>query len=318
MNIYKKFFIKTVSIFLISMIIIPFALISWIDYMVGRHIYSRTAEYINFLITQKQEKAKEFDQKGNKILIFSGSNTLYGVNSKYIYEKTGLPVVNFGIHMGLEDYIFYEAKKILKSGDTVIMPLEYSIYKEENSTIPAQLAEYIVTYGRDYFKDLSIIQKLGLSFYLVKLIITYHKIDADPLDDELINQTNEFGDFIANKGNIPDIQNNRKYITISQAIPKSYNKFSIYKFINFCRENNIKLYATTPFAYHTETYTQDEINAFNKIKSFYEENGVEFIGDIKSGSIYDEKYIYDFGYHANDEGQKIRSDYLISVLENLK
>ncbi len=315
---YKKFFIKTMLIFLISMIVIPTGLICWIDHMVGRHVYSRTAEYINYLIEQKSAKAKEFDKSGNKIIIFSGSNTLYGVNAKYIHEKTQLPVVNYGIHMGLENYIFYEAQKILKSGDIVFMPLEYSIYKKDSSTIPAQLAEYIVTYGKDYYKDATIIQKLGLSFYLIKLIITYHKIDADPLDDTLKSQTNEFGDFVANVGNVPDIQNNRKYITITEDIPKSNDNFALYNFIKFCQNNNVKLYAMAPFSYHSNDFSEAEKTAFNKIKAFYASNGVEFIGDMKSGCVYDEKLIYDFGYHANDKGQKFRSDYLIDLFENLK
>lgn len=318
MQKYKKFFITTIVIFIISMIIIPAVLIKWVDYMIGRHVYSQTANYVNYLITQKNNKAKEFDKLGNnKILIFSGSNTLYGVNTKYIHEKTGLPIVNYGIHAGLEDYIFDEAKKILLPGDTVIMPLEYSLYKERGSTIPAQLAEYLVTYGKDYFDKATIIQKLGLSFYLVKLIITYHKIDAAPLDTKLLSQTNDFGDFIANKGNIENIRQDKKFIYVSENIPKTYNNFPLYDFIQFCKNNKIRLIATTPFNYHKDNFSNEEINAFNTIKAFYVQNGVEFFGDIKSGSVFNEHLVYDYGYHANAEGQKIRSDYFIKMLDSL-
>ena len=256
-------------------------------------------------------------KKGKRLYFFSGSNTLYGVNSKYIHEKTGLPVINFGIHMGLENYIFYEAQKILKPGDIVIMPLEFSIYKKDSDTVPAQLAEYLVTYGKDYCKNLSIIQKLGLSFYLVKLIITYHKLDADKLDEKILGQTNDFGDFTANKGNIPDIQNNRKYIYITQEIPKENTNFALYDFIQFCKKNKIKLYATMPFHYHKKDYADSEINAYNKIRSFYEKNDIPMLGDMKTGAVYDEKLIYDFGYHANDKGQRKHSDNMIKLLSGL-
>lgn len=317
MKKYKTFFIKTLVIILIAMIVIPAALVNWIDYMIGRHNYSKTADYINFLINQKIEKAKEYDQQGKKILFFSGSNSLYGINSKYIHEQTGLPVLNFGLHMGLEHYIFYEAEKILKPGDIVIMPLEFVAYQQDKNTIPSQLAEYLVTYGKEYCKDLTVIQKLGLSFYLVKLIITYHKLDADKLDDKILSQTNEFGDFVANEGNLPNIATARKYIYISEQIPKDYKDFSLYNFIQFCKKNNIKLYATTPFYYHTNEYSDAEINAFNNIVSFYEKNGVEFLGDMKTGAVFEEKLIYDFGYHANDEGQKLHSDKMIKFLSGL-
>ncbi|MGN0006198.1 MAG: hypothetical protein ACI37Z_09560 [Candidatus Gastranaerophilaceae bacterium] len=317
MKNYKTFFIKTFIIFLISIIVIPTALIFWIDFMVGHHNYSKTADYVHFLITQKREKASEYDKLGNKIVVVSGSNTLYGLNSKEIYEKTKLPVVNFGIHAGFEHYIFNEAEKILKSGDIVILPLEYSLYKEDSKTVPAQLAEYIVSYGKDYMKELTPIQKLGLSFYLIKLIITYHSLEAPPLDENTLSQTNEFGDFIANKGIVPDIQNNRKYVQISQNIPTSNKNFSLYNFIQFCQKNNIKLYATTPCIYHTESFTEKEIQDFEIIKNFYKTNNVEFIGDYNSGTLKDEKLIYDFGYHANDAGQEIRTNELLKLIQSI-
>lgn len=318
MQKYKNFFIKTFVIFLTAIIIIPAALINWVNYMVGRHVYSKTAAYVNYLISQKNQKAQEFDKIGNKILIFSGSNTLYGINAKYIHEQTGLPVVNYGIHAGLEDYIFEEAKKILKSGDTVIMPLEYSLYKERNSTIPSQLAEYLVTYGKDYLKDATLIQKLGLSFYLVKLIITYHKLDAAPLEEKLLAQTNEFGDFVANEGCIQNIKEDKKFIVVSQNIPKKYDNFPLYDFIKFCQNNNVRLIATTPFNYHREQFSDKEYEAFNIIKDFYIQNNIEFYGNIDSSSVFDPKYVYDYGYHANTEGQKIRSDYFIKMLNVIK
>lgn len=317
MQKYKKFFIKTLIIFLAAIIIIPAVLINWVDYMVGRHVYSKTAAYVNYLISQKNQKALEFDKIGSKILIFSGSNTLYGINAKYIHEQTGLPVVNYGIHAGLEDYIFEEAKKILKSGDTVIMPLEYSLYKERNSTIPSQLAEYIVTYGKDYLKDTTLVQKLGLSFYLVKHIITHHKLDADPLEKELLAQTNEFGDFIVNEGCVQNIREDKKFISVSQNIPQKYDNFPLYDFIKFCQNNNVRLIATTPFNYHKEQFTDKEHEAFDIIKNFYLQNGVEFIGNISSGSVFDSKYVYDYGYHANSEGQQIRSDKFIKLFTSL-
>lgn len=318
MKEYKKFFITTLIVLVASMIIIPAGLISWIDFMTGRHHYSKTADYINYLIEQKNSKAREFDEKyGYKIVFFSGSNTLYGINSKYIHEKTKLPVVNYGIHMGLEQYIFYEVEKILNPGDIVIMPLEYTMYKSDSSTIPAQLAEYLVTYGKDYSSKLTPLQKIGLSFYLIKLIITYHKIEADPLDKETLAQTNDFGDFVANKGVVKDIQNNRKYITITQDIPDKYKNLAVYDFIKFCKKNDITLFATTPFSYHKPTFTEKERENFEKIKTFYEKNGVDFIGDIDTGCVFEENKVYDFGYHANDAGQKLRSDYFINILGNL-
>lgn len=316
MKKYKTFFIKTLIIFIISIIIIPTALIFWIDFMVGRHKYSQTASYMNYLITQKNAKAAEYDKTGNKIVILSGSNTLYGFNSKYIHDKYNLPVLNYGLHAGFEHYIFYEAQKILKSGDTVILPLEYGLYKEDSRSVPAQLAEYLVSYGKDYIKtNLTPVQKLGLSFYLVKLIIKNHSLDAQQLSEKILSQTNDFGDFTDNKGYVQDKQNIKKHIKITQNIPVSNKNFTLFKFIEFCKQNNIKLYATTPLTYHSKSFTDKEIKDFELIKDFYNKNGIEFLGTYTSGAFYDENFIYDFGYHANDKGQMLRSEKLAEFIQ---
>lgn len=317
MQKYKKFFIRTFIIFIISMIVFPLSFLLWIDYMIGRHHYSKTADYVNYLIEQKKQIAKKYDAKGKKIVFLSGSNTLYGINSKYMHEKTGLPILNYGLHAGFEHYIFYESKKILKSGDIVVLPLEFSLYKKDADTIPAQLAEYLVTYGHDYYKDLSLVQKLGLSFYLIKLIITYHKLDADKLDETILSQTNDYGDFVSNKGNLPNIKKEKKYISITAAIPQNNKNFSLYDFIQFCKKNNIKVYATLPYHYHKQEYTESEKSAYENIRSFYEKNGIQMLGDIKSGAVYEEDLVYDFGYHANDIGQKLHSDRMIKLLSSI-
>lgn len=314
MKKYKQFFIKTLIIFLITMIVIPASLICWLEYMIGRHNYSKTADYTNYLIVKKTEKAREYDKHGKKIVFFSGSNSLYGINTKQIHQETGLPVLNFGIHMGLEHYIFIEAKKILKPNDIVIMPLEFTYYKKNSETIPSQLAEYLVTYGKDYCKSLNIPQKLGLSFYLAKLIITYHKLNADKLTEKELSQINNYGDFIDNQETINNLQENKKFIEINDNLPKTYEDLAVYDFIQFCKNNNIKLYATMPFHNHKKEYLESEIKAFDNIKSFYENNGVKFLGDLHTGAVYDEKMIYDYGYHANQKGQKVNTEKMLKLL----
>ena len=312
MKNYKKFFIGTLIILIILVILIPSVLIKWTDFMTGRHHYSQTADYINYLIEQKNAKAQEFDEKyGNKIVFFSGSNTLYGINSKYMHQKSNLPIINYGISMGLEHYIFDEVKKILKSGDIVIMPLEFSLYRKNNLSVSPQLAEYLITYGKDYVQKLSPMQKLRLSFYLIKTIMINGKLEADKLDEDILSRTNDFGDFTANKGTS---EKNVQSIYITEAIPAKYDNFALYDFINFCKGNYITLFATAPFFYHQENFSENEKEAFEKIKSFYSKNGIDFIGETDTISVKDKSLLYDGGYHANDKGQKIRSDYFLKLI----
>ena len=62
--------------------------------------------------------------------------------------------------------------------------------------------------------------------------------------------------------------------------------------------------------------SSDEMKAFENIKKFYDEQGVFFIGDITSGSYNDKLLFNDTGYHTNEKGTKLRTDWFIeNILE---
>ncbi len=52
---------------------------------------------------------------------------MFGMRTKDISEKLKIPAYNLAVHAGLGlDFILDDAKKTLKSGDVVILPLEYN------------------------------------------------------------------------------------------------------------------------------------------------------------------------------------------------
>ena len=63
--------------------------------------------------------------------------------------------------------------------------------------------------------------------------------------------------------------------------------------------------------YHSKEFTPEEEIAFNNIKLFYKKHGVYFIGDMKSGSLYDINLFHDTNAHTNTKGTKIRTDWII-------
>ena len=314
MKEYKLFFIKTIIIFLGLIILIPAIFINIGECYIGKHVYSKAAAHVRYWIDAKLIRANELNKQGNKIVFLSGSSLMYGFNSKYAYEKTHLPVLNMGIHAAFGSYIYDLAKLVLKDGDIVILAIECPYYEEEKETnIQGPFAEYIISYDNNYYKKSDVRKKFGLSLFLIQQylknpLIIYEK---ELVDEDYKKQVNDFGDFVGNKGTAELFKAHAKPQVITENIPEKYEIFELYKFIKYCREHDITVYAIMPVMYHSKTYTPEEEIAYNHINDFYKKQGVYFIGDIKSGSMYDVNLFHDTSAHPNTDGAKIRTDWII-------
>lgn len=93
------------------------------------------AEYwVREMMVIKQHIAKEYDGQ-KKIIIASGSNSLFGIDAKRLGEDLGIPVINFGLHAGLPlATILNAASSAAKKGDVIILPLESEYYQGNGLT----------------------------------------------------------------------------------------------------------------------------------------------------------------------------------------
>jgi hypothetical protein len=65
---------------------------------------------------------------GPRMIFVGGSNLAFGLDSKRIAERTGLAVINCGLHAGLGlQFMLNQAAKYLKDGDIVVLSPEYGI-----------------------------------------------------------------------------------------------------------------------------------------------------------------------------------------------
>ncbi len=320
MKQYKQFLIDTLitTIALITVILLMLLIIGKV--FVGKNVYTKGAANIHYWITVKNNRAKELDKKGNKIVFLSGSNALHGLDSKYASQKTGLPVLNYGIHAAFDTYMFKMGKDILKSGDIVVLPLEFTYYMRENTSIlQSPFAEYIISYMPDYYKKADFVQKMRISIFLVQTFLKQPKLNYDNNKDEseFIVQLNDYGDYVNHKGTTDQFLQNISKTQIAQFIPKDNKNFPLYDFIQYCKENNIKVYAIMPNYYHGKEFSKREIDDFYKIKSFYTKQGVKFIGEVGDGA-YDDKYLfYDTGFHTNEKGTRLRTEWIIKNVLSL-
>ena len=94
MKNYKKFFINTLLYFFVSIAVFSVFLLIIGYTFIGKNVYTPNAAHINYWVSVKNQRADVLDKKGNKIVFCSGSNTLFGFNSKYAEQVTGLSILN--------------------------------------------------------------------------------------------------------------------------------------------------------------------------------------------------------------------------------
>jgi hypothetical protein len=90
-----------------------------------------------------------------KLLLVGGSATLFGISAREIESETGRRTINLGCHAALGSaYMLYEAQRVAKPGDTVLLVLEYELYnhgKLDRDWSDVLLLDYIVARAPDYY-----------------------------------------------------------------------------------------------------------------------------------------------------------------------
>ncbi len=155
---YKQRIILFFSIVLFSFLL----LITTLFFCIAHDFHLPMSYWIKEAINIKEHVSNAIAKP--KILIVSGSNSLYGICSPLLKEKINKEIVNFGFTyvMPLEFY-FGIIKNNAKPNDIVIMPLEYKFYTRDNSFSIHQIKN-LTTWGTEYIKEFSTDQIFKLLF----------------------------------------------------------------------------------------------------------------------------------------------------------
>lgn len=301
--------------FLSGIILIPSLLISLGYCFIGKYVYTLGARNIKYWVDIKNKRAQELTAKGNKIIFLSGSNTLHGLDSKRASEETGLPVLNYGLHGAFASYIFELGKQIAHKGDIIVMPLEFEYYSNENNpNHQSPYLEYLISYLPEEFQKANLYEKFVISTFLVQnwLLKPTFNLKKNEITTEFEGQLNEYGDYIDHEGTEEKFLKSLNTVKrITADIPKDLKNYPLYNFIQYCKENDIKLYAMLPNYYRPKDFTKEEMKAYSDIIDFYREQDVPFIG-LPESSYFTEKTMFkDTIYHTNEVGTKIRTDWII-------
>lgn len=305
--------------------------------------YIPTEYWIRDVYTLKHHIAKNI--KENKIVIISGSNGLFGIDSSLIENITGKKTLNMSAHAGLSlDFILEPRKLFLKKGDIAVLPLELECYRQKTLYNDLTL-EAVITWDRKYYDDLSPWKKIefisscsplrvaaGLfqkyirrqkryTLSSAKIIAaaknSWNKGDKKLKPGALYQNIDRFGDIIENKGTTNKIKAVGYGGMASPAWEiSSHSKKGISSFVNYCRENEIQVFFTWPSTLKSKRFDLNNRiikSNLNKIKRFLNGLTVPVLGEPKDFH-FERKYFFDTHYHLNRVGREIRTRRLITFL----
>lgn len=274
-----------------------------------------------------QKKSKYANSiKKNKLVFTAGSNVLYGINTSYIEKKMGIPTVNQAVNVNLKtDYILYQAKKILKRGDVIVIPMEYENITWDGETTKVR-RDYFLTYDRGFFwKHVPLFEKYNM-IYSIPIEDVYSafkdrkKVFKEPKIGEGYNSTtlNKNGDETYKKGTKKELYTKKIKFFNAEKFKETKSLKLIKNFSIWCNQHDIKLIMAFPnIIDRKELHSKKHIQYFKNLMQYYKDNNIDFIGK-PTDSIYPTNYFYDTLYHLNIEGSKVRTMQIIKLLKKSK
>lgn len=302
--------------------------------------------WIREMIVIKHDIASKYKNK-NKIIVMSGSSTLFSIDTNMLTKELNLPSINYGLMVGLPiETIFNEIKKVVKTGDIIILPLEPDYYcKEENNGFREFEIRNAIAWNYEYWNQLNIIEKISSVIFMnarfpievlkskwsqiVNPEILKQRLEA--LDDGLIlkkfnDESKKIDENIYSIYNVDSLGNIRNTNDSTyQGSPrradvdikiceKTYNR--LLKFTTEMKDNGVRIY----FA-HTPYVKLDDLD-YKKIKDTGEEfnKKISVIApmlDNKEELLFPLSSFLNTELHLNSIGRKDRTQNLIKSL-NIK
>ncbi len=283
-----------------------------------------SSEWIEQAYDLKKNRASSFSVP--KILIVSGSGSLFGYNSQKIEEALNKPVINFGVAVGLRlPYILEQTKSVLSKGDIVILPIEYYLFGDPHE-YTTTLLDYIVSRDPAYFNALPLFEKVNVIFRLpLNRLLSGIKNKIKPTwypckGLYCIENMSPWGDQInidPEQRTAFDIERLRAWqdTIIYPGITKRTKK-TLADFQAWANQKGVKLVMIPMHVIDNPSYhTQKGQEFFKEIRSFANAQGIPYVGDAYE-HMYDKKYFFNGEYHLNSIGVALNTKTIIKELQS--
>lgn len=309
-----KSYLISLGIFVTS-----FFSLHFIMFLTQLGVESESSRWMHEAFAIKESRARSIE--GAKVLIISGSSSLFSFSAKQMSEDIEVPTVNCGIHAGLKlEYILDRYINLVEEGDIVVLPLEYSSYAYDGSTSET-LADFASSRDPEWIlAQPSRLLNTAFSFDILEL--AQRNVKRFLPDETMIgyydaSYISAYGD----KENIPsDLMTEKEYAVMEtfSALTVRLSDASrevLSEFFFKCQERGAKVALTFPVTMYFKEYEHaDFLNDIDEIREFANDCGVSVLGDPR-GFLLSKDLLFNSNYHANLAGRKIATDRLIELLK---
>ena len=316
---HHRRFLSIVAVVFLAGLLSNVALSAW---NFGR--LTETARGLCSFIDNKVAAAAQMEEP--KLLFIGGSNLHEGLSAQRISETIDVPSFNFGLQAGLGlRLILFEAKKVLRPGDTAILVLEYSHYIDDRWNEVS--SDILFGCGADYFRQMGLFEKFEALLSLTPLRV----FDLVQPSDRRVRQDRR----ATSGGEATEKSANARYgdraISDSEGIDEAtLRRLALYQpipilvrpdaegpkalasFVEWSRSHGVNVVATWPNTIYFPAY--EVAPGFADIASFYRRLGVPVIGRPQD-AMYPTVLFHDTSYHLNATGISRRTSDMASMIE---
>jgi hypothetical protein len=252
-----------------------------------------------------------------KLVVVAGSNAALGINVRTLTNTLSIRGFNFALVATFAPgFQLFEARKILKSGDAVLLPFEYLAYEYGPPT--NGLVDAVYSCGLDYWRSLNWPERLLFVFALRPQrffsTLQFDRATVESVATSLKDSIDSFGDEPLTAS--AQAASTQLQVATHQPIVVHFRDSSsgaegIRAFAIWAKANHVALFATWP---NTLYFPQYKLNpAFAEIRNFYRSLGVEVIGEPED-AMFSSQYLADTIYHLTPEGIVLRTAKLTQLL----
>lgn len=286
-------------------------------------LYSYFSHNDSYLLefADKRERLESLD--GQRLVFLGGSNVAFGLDSRMIEQKTGMRVVNYGMHAGLGlKYLLDTAKPLLCQGDVVVVMPEYNHFYESSCNGETGTMGMIPWYGKPKdFLDLNTQQwhrmTVGFIKNLVQAPINDFKMRRGKEDKKVFSYSrsgfNEYGDEISH-WNLPSDAVMTKE-GIGTATFQSLNEKFIRYFIQWAEDlqaRGCRVILMPPAV--SADFMRISVTHVEKLASILKSQGHPFAAAPEE-FMYPIDYMYNTYYHLNRKGVIANSNQICEALK---
>lgn len=270
-----------------------------------------------------QKKNAAVQQIHPKLIILSGSNSLFGFSAERLTKNYGVPTVNAAIHAGLgPNYILDYGKKYIAPGRIFVIPLEYQLYGNPSSPTNAAYLYQVVGFDPAYFASMSPVEKVKFAIeipWIYRGRLLKARFSPSPRNDINGYQSrtlNAWGDETANT-----LDNRNEIAVTNITMSRVKDRFfvgeeawdAIAKFVLDVRLGGGDVVLTYPNIYSSYLDTKINSEFFADLARRAKEINVMLVGNPDAAR-YDEPLLFDTEYHQNTVGQTKATDRLYEDL----